>query len=97
MSMDRALVLRVVPAVGAAAGAASACIRCPCITPENFARTPQVAGHVGIPVFEIVLARSLVLIAMSAAMLARRGPAAEWPWRSERCGGAAGRHRAGAC
>ncbi|PRW58707.1 multidrug transporter isoform A [Chlorella sorokiniana] len=44
----------------------------------------KVAGSIGLPVFEIVLARSLVLLIMSAAMLARRGAAAEWPWRSER-------------
>lgn len=44
----------------------------------------KVAGSIGLPVFEIVLARSLVLLVMSGAMLARRGAAAEWPWRSER-------------
>ena len=48
------------------------------------------AGSIGLPVFEIVLARSLVLLVMSGTMLARRGAAAEWPWRSERCGGADG-------
>ena len=45
----------------------------------------KLGGKLGLPVFELVLARSLVLLAMSTAMLARRGAAAEWPWRSNRC------------
>ena len=55
----------------------------------------KVAGHRGIPVMEIVLARSLVLLLLSTSMLARKGARAEWPWRSARWGGGHGR-RAGA-
>jgi drug/metabolite transporter (DMT)-like permease len=49
----------------------------------------KVAGHRGIPVMEIVLARSLILLLLSTGMLARKGARAEWPWRSARCVAAA--------
>lgn len=45
----------------------------------------KVAGKLGIPVMEIVLARSLVLLVMSTGMLAVKGERAEWPWLSPRC------------
>lgn len=45
----------------------------------------KVVGGLGVPVFEIVLARSLVVTLVSAAMVASGGSAAAWPWRSERC------------
>ena len=45
----------------------------------------KLAGRLGVPAFELVLARSLVLVSVSAAMLARQqGGAARWPWRSPR-------------
>ncbi len=40
--------------------------------------------QLGLPVMELVLARSLVLLAVSAGALARQGPAARWPWHSAR-------------
>ena len=44
----------------------------------------------GIPVMELVLARSLVLLCLSTFMLAREGRQAEWPWRSARSGEGSG-------
>lgn len=44
----------------------------------------QVAGQQGLPVMEVVLARSIVLLIMSSTMLARQAPQAAWPWRSDR-------------
>ncbi|KAL4425097.1 hypothetical protein ABPG77_010411 [Micractinium sp. CCAP 211/92] len=44
----------------------------------------KLAGQLGLPVMELVLARSLVLLAVSAGALARQGPAARWPWHSAR-------------
>ncbi|KAL4431067.1 hypothetical protein ABPG75_006323 [Micractinium tetrahymenae] len=44
----------------------------------------KLAGQMGLPVMELVLARSLVLLAVSAATLARQGADARWPWRSAR-------------
>jgi hypothetical protein len=46
----------------------------------------KVVGGMGVPVFEIVLARSLVVLVVSGAMVASNGGSpAKWPWRSERC------------
>ena len=43
----------------------------------------KLAGGLGVPVMEVVLARSLVLVGMSTAMLARQEKP-EWPWKSRR-------------
>ncbi|PSC73933.1 Solute carrier family 35 member G1 isoform A [Micractinium conductrix] len=44
----------------------------------------EIALEAGIPVLEVVFFRSFFLLVLSAAMLARQGPAAAWPWRSKR-------------
>ena len=49
---------------------------------EGLKHLPVLQG--GIPVMELVLARSLVLLCLSTFMLAREGRQAEWPWRSAR-------------
>ena len=49
--------------------------------------SPCLPPQAGIPVLQIVFARSIILLLFSSSMLARQGRQAEWPWRSARCGG----------
>lgn len=44
----------------------------------------KIVGGLGVPVFEIVLARSLVVLMVSGTMVGREGRHAQWPWKSER-------------
>ncbi|KAL4431066.1 hypothetical protein ABPG75_006322 [Micractinium tetrahymenae] len=44
----------------------------------------KAVGQRGVPVMQIVLIRSLILLAVITAVLASRGKAAAWPWQSER-------------
>jgi hypothetical protein len=44
----------------------------------------KIVGGLGVPVFEIVLARSLVVLVVSGTMVGREGRHAQWPWKSER-------------
>jgi len=71
------------------ASAAAAAIATATIAPASTSLIPSCShrcclSQLGLPVMEIVLARSLVLLALSTGMLMRQGRAAEWPWRSKR-------------